>query len=248
MLLTSCGEGVIVDVPLKDQSGKVVIEGNLTDEDGPYVVTVSKSMKMSDASGYPPVTNAEVIVSDNNGQTETLSYANGVYTTKNFQTNYGDTYTLSVKVDGTIYKATSRMPENVELEGLQQTMVSFSDNIMIGIIPLFKDPAAQGNYYLFRLTNGKRPEEMTVMNDNIGNGKDNEKPIYLNHDPKKNDTIIIEMQNIDGGVYNYFKSLPQANLYNSGGASPVNPPSNISNGALGYFSAHTVDMKATIIK
>jgi hypothetical protein len=47
---------------------------------------------------------------------------------------------------------------------------------------------------------------------------------------------------IDKNVYNYFFSLLQVTGNNGGfqSASPDNPITNISGGALGYFSAHTV--------
>jgi hypothetical protein len=50
---------------------------------------------------------------------------------------------------------------------------------------------------------------------------------------------------IDSAVYNYFFQLFQsggAGSFNTS-ASPANPTSNISNGAYGYFSAHTVTSK-----
>ena len=57
------------------------------------------------------------------------------------------------------------------------------------------------------------------------------------------------MQCVDVAVYNYFKALPLVNISNSGGdITHVNPVSNISNGALGYFSAHTSEVKSIIIQ
>jgi hypothetical protein len=47
------------------------------------------------------------------------------------------------------------------------------------------------------------------------------------------------------GVFDYFNSLA---LMNDGqSASPANPLSNIQGGALGYFSAHTVQRRTVII-
>ena len=54
------------------------------------------------------------------------------------------------------------------------------------------------------------------------------------------DSLRVEMQNIDPGVYEYFRTL---NLILSSNpvvtTTPANPKSNFSGGALGYFSAHS---------
>jgi hypothetical protein len=59
------------------------------------------------------------------------------------------------------------------------------------------------------------------------------------------------MQSVDMPIFNYFKALPGVTLngeYSGGGVPPANPVNNISNGALGYFSAHTSEMKTIIIQ
>jgi hypothetical protein len=60
------------------------------------------------------------------------------------------------------------------------------------------------------------------------------------------DYVTVALQSIDKGVYEYFRTLNQAN--NSGqSATPANPVSNFSNGALGYFSAYAVKVKSIFI-
>jgi len=57
------------------------------------------------------------------------------------------------------------------------------------------------------------------------------------------DSVKVEMQCIDQGTYQYFNTFREA----SGGqtnVTPANPVSNISNNALGYFSAHTSRYRA----
>jgi hypothetical protein len=54
---------------------------------------------------------------------------------------------------------------------------------------------------------------------------------------------------IDSSVYNYFFQLAQssgAGAFNTT-ASPANPTSNISNGAYGYFSAHTISSQTELV-
>jgi len=63
------------------------------------------------------------------------------------------------------------------------------------------------------------------------------------------DAIHVEMQCIDQNVYTFYSALLQLSGGGPGGGiTPANPPSNISNGALGYFSAHTVRKKSVVIQ
>jgi hypothetical protein len=245
ILLVNCENEIALD----DMSGKVVIEGNITDEAGPYYVKVTKSTKFFDGSGENFIENAKVVISDQNGQTETLVYdEDGVYETTNFHTQHGDTYTLSVTVEGNTYKAISKMPEYVEFSGLKQQMIYIYDEYRKGLIPLFTDPAAQENYYFFKSqVNDGEYFSYTPISDEGQDGQVNSKP--LSRGFKEKDTVLVEMQCIDKQVYNYFKDLPQASFENNGETlSPINPIGNFSNGALGYFSAHTTATKTIIIE
>ena len=64
------------------------------------------------------------------------------------------------------------------------------------------------------------------------------------------DTIHVEMQCIDQNIYTYYIAVIQISGDDGSGAgiTPANPPSNISNGALGYFSAHTSAVSSIVIK
>ncbi|MFC3157380.1 DUF4249 family protein [Chryseobacterium arachidis] len=77
-LVTSCEKEI--DLDLEDQSGKIVIEGNITDQPGPYYLRITKSVAFTETNQYPAIENAQVVLSDNTGQTETLQYVgNGNY-------------------------------------------------------------------------------------------------------------------------------------------------------------------------
>ena len=67
----------------------------------------------------------------------------------------------------------------------------------------------------------------------------NHMPAYHRLDP--GNTVFIELQNIDQGTYNFFRTLGdgiEGLTFLS--ASPSNPISNISGSGLGYFSAYSV--------
>ncbi len=71
-----------------------------------------------------------------------------------------------------------------------------------------------------------------------------------------NDTITVELLSINEETYIYYKTLINIVGGNTGGGpagqlsgpTPANPESNLSNGAMGYFSAYTVSTDTIIIQ
>ncbi|WP_153391715.1 DUF4249 domain-containing protein [Chryseobacterium vaccae] len=255
-LFTACQKEI--DLDLEDQSGNIVIEGNITNQPGPYFVKITRSVAFTQNNQYPAVTGATVILSDNTGQAETLQYVgNGKYQTSSaFVGASGRTYTLKINADGKQYTAQSTMPEAVAFEGLEQDSFTFGGKISYTLLPVFTDPAALGNRYLFSFTiNNLSKKTVNVFSDNINNGLPNQRPLMLpnddndgaDHEVVVGDTIHVEMQCIDTNVFTFYSAL--LDIADGGsGVTPANPPSNISNGALGYFSAHTLSKQSFVIQ
>ncbi|CAD7816114.1 hypothetical protein CHRY9390_03103 [Chryseobacterium aquaeductus] len=249
-----------IDLDLDDRSGNIVIEANVTDQAGPYYVKITKSVAFTAGNTYPVVNNAVVILSDDNGQTETLNYiGEGFYETVNFTTAPGRTYTLKVTAEGKEFTAKSTMPQPVLLENLQQDSFEVAGELSYTLLPIFTDPSTLGNRYLFSYTLNSNPNKtFEAFSDNVNNGSVNQRPLLLPNDDedgisektKVGDIINVEMQCIDAAVYTYYTSLLEiiGGGGPGGGITPTNPPSNITNGALGYFSAHTVSKKSYVIQ
>ncbi|AZA76145.1 DUF4249 domain-containing protein [Chryseobacterium sp. G0186] len=245
-LVTSCQKEI--DLDLADQSGKIVIEANVTDQAGPYTVRITKTVAFTQMNQYPAVTGAQVVLSDNTGQTEILAYiGDGQYQTSTFVGAAGRTYTLKIQAEGQQYTAQSTMPQPVHFDGLEQDSFKFGDKTSYTLLPIYTDPAVLGNRYLFSFTINDLPKKyIDVFSDNLNNGLPNQRPIMLpndendgaDHEVVVGDTIHVEMQSIDTNIFTYYSALLE--LSNGSGVTPSNPPSNINNGALGYFSAHTV--------
>ncbi|WP_426275024.1 DUF4249 domain-containing protein [Chryseobacterium sp. S-02] len=256
-LVTSCEKEI--DLDLKDQSGQIVIEGNITDQAGPYFVKITKSVAFTETNQYPAVENAQVVVSDNTGQTETLQYVgNGTYQTSTFVGQSGRTYTLKINVEGQQYTAQSTMPEAVSFDSLDQDSFMVGGETSYTLLPVFIDPSPLGNRYLFVYTVNNNPKKFfSEFSDNVNNGMPNQRPLILPNDDSNaddikvvaGDTIHVEMQCIDDPVYTFYSALLQLSGGGpGGGVTPANPPSNITNGALGYFSAHTIRVKSVVIQ
>jgi len=243
-----------VDLKYKGNQSKVVIEGNISNEAGPYFVKITKSINLSDTGSYPTIDNAAVIISDNVGNSETLSpQGNGVYRTNAIEGVPGRTYTLTVTAEGQTYTAQSTMPASVLLDSIKIEHFSFGGDIERNIIPVYADPIAKGNTYRFVLSvNNEIINQHFVQNDEVTNGVVNTQRLETDDNIVKlnpGDTITIHMQCIDNRVALYYTTLAlMGDTGPGGGTTPNNPPTNISNGALGVFSAHTVQEKSRVVQ
>jgi hypothetical protein len=249
IVFSSCEK--VVDLKLENNSGSLVIEGSITDAPGPYTVKLTKSVNFTENNNYPPILGATVVITDDVNQRDTLVYtSNGNYQTTTLQGIAGRKYNLSVVAEGKIYSASSTMPAKVNLDTLRIVTVTFGSQINYNVIPIFRDPVSLGNNYQFLLfKNGVADKSHFVLNDNINNGLPNQVPLRSQDvDFQLNDIATVEMRCIDLNVYNYFFTLAQiAGDGPGGGTTPANPPNNISNGALGIFSAYTTQTKSIII-
>jgi hypothetical protein len=244
--LSSCEK--VIDLKLDDNSNSIVIEGNITNQAGPYYVKVTKSVNFTAPNNYPSISNATVVITDNTGQRDTLTYTPNLgYKTNTLQGIVGRTYTLFVNAEGKNYTAVSTMPQRVSLDTLRLIGVTFAGISNKEVIPIFTDPQVLGNNYQFLLyRNNVLDKSYIVTNDNVNNGLQNQRPLFSNDfDFATGDTATVEMRCIDASVYTYYFTLSQiANNGPGGGTTPSNPPNNISNGALGIFSAHTTERKS----
>ena len=251
LLLLSCKK--IVTLKLNNVPEAIVIQGNVTNNAGPYYVTISQPVDFYVDNSFPPVSGAAVLISNSEGQTDSLTEVSpGNYATSFIQGAPGDTYRLSVTVQGVNYTASSTMPSTVNLDS-----ITFEENkgfgrTRISAVANFQDPAGERNYYQFveYLDGVQLTKDLFVFDDRLSDGR------YINYTLyndtsylQPGDAVRVDLYCIDSAVYNYFFQLLQsdgAGSFNTS-ASPANPTSNLSNGAFGYFSAHTVSTQSEFI-
>ena len=245
-ILISCKK--IINVDLNNAPAQIVIEGIVNNVNN-ATVTISKSVSVSSSNTYPAVSNATVTVKDNLGNSFVLSElpsVKGTYTS-NLIGVAGRTYTLTVVADGNTYTATSTMPAAVNLDSLQPDQITFGNKNLKVIVPIYTDPPGLGNCYQFiEMINSRYVKNVYVWNDNVNDGGVNTRRLIYsdpNNDSlniKTGDVVSVEMRCIDKYVYRYMVGLTDLN---GNQTTPTNPASNISGGALGYFSAHTSQTK-----
>jgi len=247
---TSCQK--VIDLKLNNAAPQLVIEGNVTDQFQPQSVMLSTSVPFSAQSVYPPVSGATVTITDKALGTFTLVEGpKGTYSTVPFKGNYGDTYTLSVQTGGKTYTATSTMPNLVPLDSLTVRGDVFDNKNSRTITVNYQDPPNIANQYLFVMyINNKQVNTIFTNDDSFTNGRYVQGDLFQNDiDINLHDTVTVNMECIDENIYKYWFSLSQQQGSGpGGGTAPSNPPSNLSNNALGYFSAHTAHTKAVVIE
>ena len=251
-LLTLTGCKKIISVSLKNAESQLVITGEVNNLPGPYKVTVAKSVNFTSDNTFPPVSGAVVTITGN-GVTDTLEEKDpGNYFTHKLTGQPGERYSLSVLVNGKYYTAASVMPRPVSLDSLTFILGRSND---IYPIANFQDPAGVDNYYQFiEFANGKKFNNgrgNSVFEDRLSDGRYIKRTLYDDSNDVKSGIILkVQMKCIDKAVFTYLNELLQISG-NGGGFSspaPANPDSNISGGALGYFSANTVSSQTVEIQ
>ncbi len=245
IVLTACTKEV--DLDLKNESSKVVIEAIITEGTGPQTVRITRSVDFAVANDFPGVQNAVVTLSDDQGHSEQLSEtAPGTYGTSALEGVAGRTYALTATVDGTTYTARVSMPEAVPLDMLLIDSIATFGSYTKVIIPVYVDPATSANYYRFIVyVNGEKLDDVNVVDDRLTNGNTVFQPVFLNdRELKSGDQVQVTMECIAPEVYDYFFSLMQ-NTMNA--ATPADPTSNIRGGALGYFSVRTSSSRSVMV-
>jgi hypothetical protein len=243
--LGSCTK--VIDVAIRDSDTRIVIEGVINNVPGPHTVRVSTSTNFDAAGTGASIDNAVVTIT-NGMLTDTLRpVGNGNYQTHRITGTPGQTYTLRVVANGNTYLATSTMPQPILLDELAYETAGPHGKVLQAS---YDDPGSVANYYQFVVFfNDQRQKPIYVTDDRLRNGIRARTPITLNNDIKtvdKNDLFRVEMRCIDAGVFDYLKSL--SDVLGGQAVSPANPNSNLSGGALGYFSAQTTSSRSLTIR
>jgi hypothetical protein len=242
LIAVSCTK--VIDLKLGNNTGELVIEGNITNVRGPQSIKLSKNVPFTNTNTYPPVTGATVSVTDSKGVNHPfIEGTPGVYSINRLTGIPGSTYTMNITTNGKSYAAVSTMPNPVVLDSVASTQSSFNKGKNIrDLIVFYQDPVGVPNQYRFILyVNSVQVNRVFAYDDEFIDGK------YVNLELVENDidihpgdTATIEMQGIDKPIYTYWYTLMQQEFGGpGGGVTPSNPPTNITPATLGYFSAHT---------
>ncbi|MEJ0105145.1 MAG: DUF4249 domain-containing protein [Bacteroidota bacterium] len=252
MVISSCEK--VIDVDLKSTAKKYVIEGIVTDQAGGSMVKITQTKDFNENNNFPGVSGAAVIIKDNGVAIPLQETGSGIYTNAGLKGISGHRYILEVKIDGQTFTASSSLPSKVNFDTMYvKEEEFFGVNRKIPNVS-YVDPPGSGNSYRFVLyKNGEQQKTIYVVNDDYADNRPASWQL-LTYDEeeeedkvKTNDIIRVDMFCIDKAMYKYWFSLLAASGGGSG-STPANPVTNISGGALGYFSAHTSQRREVVVE
>lgn len=257
LALISCEK--VIDLDLNTAEPRMVIEGNITSEPGPYLVSLTTSGDYYTAEGINAISGANITITDDLGNSDALiEMEAGKYFTSNMTSESNRTYTIVVNYNDISYSGSETLPEKVLIKSLSyEEMEGIGPGSGNGEEPRytifcsFLDPVETENYYRFDvLVNGipvgGERSYYYLISDQLFNGQLVEYPIR-GVEANPGDIVIINLQTIGYNTYEYFRTLNDALSTGGMGSTPYNPVTNLSNNALGYFGAYTNDTKSVIL-
>ena len=160
----------VINVDLNNAAPRIVIEGLITDRPGPYTIKISKSGSYFNQPVLPPVTGAEVNITDDSGTVDTLKETMpGIYITTKIHGTTGRTYTLKVISETQEYTGISTMYSHVRIDSVNLTKTESlhfglgggTNNVnRVDLNCFFKDPYEK-NFYRLKVSGSD-----TTINEN----------------------------------------------------------------------------------
>ena len=253
ILLTSCED--VIKIDLDYMKPKLVIEGVINDFDNQCIIKLAKTTDYFNQKANPAVSDAVITLTDNAGTIVNFNETEpGIYIEESIQAKPNINYTLTIYSEGTEYVANATIPQKVNIDSLTYHYNPVSILYEVGYVVSchFSDPEESRNYYRLKTYNirdkTKAKNSKDIYNDDLFNG--NVVELAWSYDVYQQfDTVVVELYTLNVQTYDYYKTLFPI----SGGAemmsmaTPANPNTNISNGALGYFGAYTISRDTIII-
>lgn len=242
----------VIDVSLKNVDPKYVIEAEVTDGTGPHWVRISRTRDFDDNKNFDKIGGAQIVLTDLDANiSDTLNETSaGRYESGHLSGVHGHNYRMTVNIQGQIFSAEARMPDSaVDIQSLYVQQSGFDENYYM--IARYLDPVGVGNYYRTRQwINDIQIPESYVRSDYALDGRYYQGFMFYNADegsgnPKisKGDKIEAELQCINVGSFDYYRTIEDASGDNS--TTPANPLTNIQGGALGVFNVCTSRRKVS---
>ncbi len=260
---TACEE--VVELDEAQTPVKIVVEGIINNVDSVQEINLSETTDFYDKGVPPRVRNADVVVSDDAGNSYTFvedEVLSGRYSAR-FSGVAGRTYSLEITLDnGEVFTATDQMPPVQDIDTLVYEVDEdeFEDPDEEGYYYTVKifgpEPQDRKDYYLFKFYRNKEIERFD-SETGLFFADDEllgpyifglEAPVFY----AEGDTATFEMYAMSRNAYLYYNDL--SNVLNGDGGlfgpSPTNPRSNINNAnnrGLGFFQTSALEREQVIV-
>ena len=248
VLFSACEKEIELD--LKELPPTLTIEAELTNQSSKSHVKISMSKGLSgnQAFEYPYITDAQVTITDSQGNQMVFTpNAHGVYKSPTATGLQGENYTLNVIRGDKHATAEGKMPASIQILDFRKVIVNGKRYLDV----YFNDNPNQENYYKIQLTtteqNGSSYKSREILTDDFDYDTNLHRlrlPLHVYDTGLPNTTYTLRLCHINKLIYNYFKTL--RDIQDAGyGTTPFttsvpgNPNTNVE-GGIGYFSAETV--------
>lgn len=246
--LSSCEE--VIEADLSQAEPQIVIEGSISNQSEIQTIKVSRTNAFEQPNAFNGVKGAKVTVYSSNSQTFSFTAtSDGIYRSQRFRGVSGLNYILEVVVGGKTYKASSLMPAAVKPDSITFKRLAIFGNSRVYPAIYYKDPVRIQNQYRYIVkVNGILTADQ-VSEDRFSDGNATSDLITFDGDGvQTGDKAEIEIQCIDRNVFKYYFAISQIGGNGGPPVAPSNPDSNLDNGALGIFSAHTRSVYTVTLK
>jgi hypothetical protein len=266
-IYSSCEKDIILD--LADTSGKyVIVDANIIDDGTTQWIRLTRSSSYYEVTTGEHVAGAKVEIND--GESNFLFIESLVDSLKGFYFNSGissrlarNNYTLHITtVDNNEYSAESELWPVPTLDSVSVKInpfseLGFGDEKIYDIIAHFEDLPKGGNHYLFNLyinrnlRTARTTEKAPVSDENL---EDYVSLSVINLNAKDfspGDTLTLEIRSISKEMFDFYNTFFfQTDLSGNpfAGAPPANIPTNLSEGARGFFQVSRVNRKSVIFQ
>ncbi len=248
-LTASCRK--VISLDLHNAAKRLVVEADITNQAGGCQVLLSQTADFDADNNFPPVSGAAVIISDYTRNSTALTESSpGTYAAPSLVAQTGVTYHLLIVSNGDSISAVSTLPVQVSFDNLyiSEEQIFGTTNKLANVI--YNDPADIGHYYQFvQWINGVKVKQLYTADNQLTAGRNQDVELYLDPNTKdkdkikSGDTVTVEMQCLDEAAHAYWFSAEQSATGDNQNAVPSNPVSNLVGNALGYFSAHTSQIR-----
>ena len=225
----------------------LVVEGSITNFQKPHAIKITKSSSYFISEPPETVTGAIVTIQDPYNIYNLTEAEPGVYYTDfNVRGFPGKTYILTINVNGQIYTASSKMPQTPVIDSIKFYLDE--EDPQLFYIGLFaQENPEPGDHYFWSVYKEMRlisdnVTKLVIANDDLINGS------YLNGmrvqslKAREGNRITLEMASITEEYYKYCLGIIRETAYADSPfeTAPANVSGNISNNAIGFFTAYSV--------
>ncbi|WP_116788186.1 DUF4249 domain-containing protein [Flavobacterium psychrotrophum] len=254
-LMVSCEDVITVD--LDTAAPQLVIDASIDWVKG----TPGNEQKivLSTTTGYysadfPTVSGAEITVKNTTGTVFYFAESGnaGEYLCNNFEPVLGETYQMTIILNGQTYKASETLTSAPDImDTIEQDNEGGMGGDEIEITYYYQDDANATNYYLFGVTSPRVSFPVYEVEDDLSNQGNIVPEFYSHEDLKPGDLVNIKLYGISKRYYEYMNKLIVASGAD-GGPWPATPSAvrgnivnqtDFNNFAFGYFRLTEVSTK-----